>query len=167
MEFEPGTALSEITELPTSHEALDDFSWLKRLFVSGMLVSSSLRCASFATSMFEIRKSKFVVFQYVNKRISVCLLPGNCFVVHGDVSRRMICWKKTFTNSLVEAKASENVRENFAFASEQNRTIIYGGKSKYITKLGTRNFRVLHLAYNTCGHGLRPRVVCSVCKTRH
>ena len=45
-----------------------------------------------------------------------CPLPGNCFVVHGDVSKRMICWKKTFTNSLVEDKASENVREKSLIA---------------------------------------------------
>ena len=98
---------------------------MKRLFVFGiMLVSSSCRCAFFATSIFEIRKSKLVVFQYVKLR--VCSLPGNCFVVHGDVLRRMICWKKTFTNSLVEATASENVREKFAIASKHNRTICGG-----------------------------------------
>ena len=38
VEFEPGTAGSEITELPTKHEALDEFSWLKRLFVFGFFV---------------------------------------------------------------------------------------------------------------------------------
>ena len=101
---------------------------MEKLFVFGMLVSSPCRCAFLATSIFKIRKSKFVVFQYVSCRVSP--LPGNCFVVHGDVSRRMICWKKTFTISLVKAKASENVREKFAVASKKNRTMIYGGKSK-------------------------------------
>ena len=95
--------------------------------------SSSCRCAFFTTSIFEISNSKFVVFQYVNKR--VCPLPGNCFVVHGDVS-------------LVEVTANENVREKSVIASKQKRTMICGGKSKYITNLGTRNYRVLHLAYN-------------------
>ena len=58
----------------------------------------------------------------------------NCLVVHGDVSRRMICWKKTLTNSLVEGKVSENVRETFAVASKQTRTFKYGGKSKDIIR---------------------------------
>ena len=100
----------------------------KAVFVWYVLVSSSCRCAFLATSIFEIRNSKFVVIQYVNKR--VCPPPGNCFVVHGDVSRRMICWKKTFTNSLVEATASENVREKSVIASKQKRIMICGGKSK-------------------------------------
>ena len=43
----------------------------------------------------------------------------------------MIFWKKTFTISLVEAKASENVRGKFAVASKQNRTMGYGGNLKY------------------------------------
>ena len=60
----------------------------------------------------------------------------------------MICWKKTFTNSLVEATASENVRGKSVIASKQKRTMICGKKSKYITNLGTRNYRVLHFAYN-------------------
>ena len=109
-------------------------------------------------SMFEIRKTKLVVFSMLEESLSPL---GNCFVVHGDVSRRMICWKKTFTNSLVEDKASENVREMFAVASKQNRTMKYGGKSKYITKPRHSELRVLHRAYNL---RLRPRVVCSVCK---
>ena len=84
-----------------SHEALDDFSWLKRLFVFGMLVSSS--CAVVVhSSPRQCSKEQVCYYSvYVDKR--VCPLPGNCFVVRGDVSRRMICWKKTFTNSLVEA----------------------------------------------------------------
>ena len=55
---------------------------------------------------------------------------------------------KTFTNSLVEGNASENVREKFAVASKQKRTMKYGGKSKYITNLSTREPSGLHLAYN-------------------
>ena len=58
--------------------------------------------------------------------------------------------------SLVEAKASENGSEKFAVALKQNRTMINWRKSKYITNLGTRNYRVLHLAYN-------PRPVASGC----
>ena len=141
--------------------------------VFGMLVSLSCRWAFFATSMFEIRTSKFVVFQYVNKR--VCRLPGNCFVVHGDVSRRMICWKKTFINRLllkrqparmsVESlllhrnrieqwymEENLNILQTSAhgvigFYTSHTRTMTHGGKSKYITNLGTRSYRVLHLAY--------------------
>ena len=41
----------------------------KGVFVWYVLVSSSCRCAFFATSIFEIRNSKFVVFQYVNKKV--------------------------------------------------------------------------------------------------
>ena len=67
------------------------------------------------SSKFE--RASLLFFQYVNKR--VCPLPGNCFVVHGDISRRMICWKKTL-ETLVEAKASGDVREKFAVASKQN-----------------------------------------------
>ena len=100
-------------------------------------------------SMFEIRNSRFVVFSVLFTLQESLSLPGYYFVVHDDVSRRMICWK-TFTNSFVEAKASEIVREKFAVASKHNRTMKYGGKSKYITNLGTRNYRVLHLAYNPC-----------------
>ena len=57
----------------------------------------------------------------------------------GDVSERMISWKKTFTNSLVEAKGSENVHEKFAVAPKQNRTMRYGGKSRYIPNPGTHS----------------------------
>ena len=143
VKFEPGTAGSEITELPTkSHEALDEFRQLKRLFcVWYVLVSSSCRYAFFATSIFEIRNSKFVVFQYVNKR--VCPLPGNCLVVHGDVPRRMICWKKTFTNSLVEVTASENVREKVCYCIEtEKNNDVHGGKSKFYRKRGSASYIV-------------------------
>ena len=72
MEFEPDTARSEVTELPTKPRD----SWRVQLIekdidiVFGMLVSSSCRCAFFATSIFEIRKSKFVVIQHVKGALS-------------------------------------------------------------------------------------------------
>ena len=134
----------------------------KAICVWYVLVSSSCsRCAFFATSIFEIRNRKFVVFQYVNKR--VCPLPGNFFVVHGDVSRRMICWKKTFANSLVEATASENVCEKSVIASKQKRTMVCGGNLNILqtSALGIIRFYTSHTTL-----GLRPRVVCSVCNTR-
>ena len=99
---------------------------------------------------------KFVVIQYVNKR--VCPLPGNCFVVHGDISIRMVCWKKTFTISIVEAKVSDNVREKFVVALKQCRTLINGQKSKiYLIQtsaLGIIGFYTMHTTL-----GLRPRAV--------
>ena len=118
MEFEPGTARSDITERPTKPRG----SWRVQLIEKALrvwyvsfFVLSRVRILRHVN----VRKSKFGV-------VRVCPpLQGNCFVVHGDVSRRMICWKKTFANSLVEDKASENVCEKFAVASKQNRTMIY------------------------------------------
>ena len=133
----------------------------KAICVWYVLLSSSCRCAFFAMSIFEVRKSKFAVFQYVNKR--VCPLPGNCFVAHGDVSRRMICWKKTFTNSLVEAIASENVREKSVIASKQKKN------NDMCTKIEIY-VQPRHSELSGLTPRIQPsaglRVVCSVCKTR-
>ena len=103
-----------------------------------------------------VRNSKEQVccFQYANKRR--CLLPGNSFCCAWRCFEKDDSLKEDIHRpSLVEAKACENVREKFAVALKQNRTMINGGKSKYITNLGTQNYRVLHLAYN-------PRRACSL-----
>ena len=63
--------------------------------------------------------------------------------------------------SLVEAKACENVREKFAVALKQNRTMINGGKSKYITNVGTQNYRGFtpRIQPSACGLGLYAQFV--------
>ena len=144
VEFERGTAQYKITELPTKPRGSGRVQLIEKAicvwYVSFFVLSVHiLRHVNVWNS-----KEQVCCFQYVNNR--VCLFEEIVCCMHGDVSRRMICRKKTCTNSLVEANASENVREKFAVASKPNRTMKYEGKSKNITNLGTRNYRVLHFA---------------------
>ena len=110
VEFEPGTAWSEITELPTKPRG----SWRVHLIEKAIrlwYVSFFVLCcrhALFATSMFE--RASLLLFSMLTREF--VLFQEIVLFVHGDVSRRMICRKKTFTNSLVEATASENDRKS-------------------------------------------------------
>ena len=133
----------------------------KAICVWYVLVSSSCRCAFFATSIFEIRNSKFVVFQYVNKR--VCPLPGNCFVVHGEVSKRMICWKKTFTNRLL-LKLQPARMSMKSLPLHRNRKEQYVEENLNMLQTSALGIIGFYTSHTTLG--LRTRVVSSVCKTR-
>ena len=121
VEFEPGTTQSKITELPTKPRGSQRVQLNEKAIWHVSFFVQCCRCAFFATSMFE-RASLLLISMLAREFV----LFQELFVVHGDVLRRMICSKKTFTNSLVEAKSSENVREKFAIVSKQYRTMTYG-----------------------------------------
>ena len=140
VKFEPDTAGSEITELPTKPRG----SWRvqmieKAICVWYVLVSLSCRYAFFATSIFEISNSKFVVFSMLTRELvlfqEIVLLYMARFREGCFAGRRH---SQTLLLKLQPARMS--VKSRLLHRNRKKETMICGGKSKYITNLGTRNY---------------------------
>ena len=143
----------KITELPIEPQG----SWRVKLikkairlwYVSFFVLCC--RCAFFAMSMFEraslllfsVLTREFVLFQEIVLLYMAMFREGWLNLLEEDI-HKLSCW----------SLSQRECPWNFAVASKQCRTKTNRWKSEYITNLGTRNYRVLHLAYNPRPFGL-------------
>ena len=147
MKLEPGTAWSEITELPTKPRGSWQFQLIEKAIRLWYVSFFVLCCQSafFATSMFErasllffsMLTREFVLFQ------EIVLLKMATFREGWFAGRRhsqtLLLKPKSATISVKSLQLRRNSVEQWQMDENLN---------YYITNLSTRNYQVLHLAYN-------------------